>query len=151
MKDARSQSEQFLKFFFEVRGLVQALNLDRLQQEGLTATQFTLLNLLNTEGPTTVSALAQRINVHPATVVRSLDTLEQRKLISRARNPDDRREVHVLLKERGRAVQNSARGDFGRQIAAIFSAMSEHGRTALLAGYSEFVEVGREMVKQRQP
>ncbi len=148
---ASDQSEQFLNAWFEVRQLIQALNFRRFQHEGLSATQFTLINVLNPEGPTTVTSLAQRLNVHPATIVRTLDSLEERKLISRVRSTQDRREVHVLPTARGLAIQNSARGDFGRQIAAIFSAMSVPGRAALLAGYTEFAQVGRRMLNNRKP
>jgi DNA-binding MarR family transcriptional regulator len=146
LSHARRQSERFLKAWFDVRQLIQALNSRRLQQERLSATQFTVLNVLNPDGPTTVTALAQKLNVHPATIVRTLDSLEQRNLISRSRNAADRREVHVLITRRGRTLQNSSRGEFGREIAEIFSAMSKSGRRALLSGYSEFAEVGRRLL-----
>ena len=141
-----TQAQQFLTVWMELRRLVQALNSDRFQREGLSATQFTLLNVLDPRGPTTVNALARRLNVHPATIVRTLDVLEQRLLINRTRNTRDRREVHVTLTEQGRAIQNSARGDFGRSITDIFSAMSTSGRAAMLAGCSEFAEVGRRLL-----
>lgn len=145
-----AQVERFLHAWFEVRQLIQTLNLSRFKQEGLTATQFTVINVLNPAGPTTVAALAERLNVHPATVVRTLDGLEARKLVSRSRNAEDRREVHVVLTARGLNLQNSARGEFGRQIANIFSSMSEGGRAALLAGYSEFAEAGRRMLRDQR-
>lgn len=148
----QAQADEFLNAWFEVRRLIQALNLSRFKQEGLSATQFMVVNVLNPAGPITAVELAERLNVHPATIVRTLDGLEERKLISRARNPEDRREVHVTLTARGRELRNSARGEFGQQIANVFCSMSEAGRNALLAGYSEFAEAGRRMLgshKQR--
>ncbi|WP_162601365.1 MarR family winged helix-turn-helix transcriptional regulator [Occallatibacter savannae] len=139
----QAQAEQFLNAWFEVRQLIQALNLSRFKQEGLSATQFMVINVLNPAGPTTAVELAERLNVHPATIVRTLDGLEERKLIGRTRNVEDRREVHVTLTAKGRELQNSARGGVGRQIATIFCSMSETGRDALLAGYCEFAEAGR--------
>lgn len=142
----QAQADEFLNAWFEVRQLIQALNLSRFKQEGLSATQFMVINVLNPAGPITAVELAERLNVHPATIVRTLDGLEDRKLISRTRNVEDRREVHVFLTGKGRELQNSARGEFGKQIATVFCSMSEAGRNALLAGYSEFAEAGRRLL-----
>lgn len=144
------QAEQFLTAWFEVRQLIQTLNFNRFQGAGLSATQFTLLNVLNAHDATTVTALAERLNVHAATVVRSLDSLERRNLIVRSRNPADRREVLVSPTAAGKKLQNGARGDFTQQIIQIFSAMSEQGRDSLVRGYREFADVGRRQVHGNQ-
>ncbi len=143
------QAEQFLQSWFEVRRLIQTLNFNRFQSQGLSATQFTLLNVLNIDRTTTVTELARRLNVHAATVVRSLDSLESRGLIVRARNPEDRREVLVSATDQGRAMQNSARGAFTDHILQIFDSMSDQGREALVRGYTEFAEKGRALVASR--
>ncbi len=149
--DIKVQAEQFLGSWFEVRRLIQSLNFNRFQAEGLSATQFTLLNLLNVDRGTNVSELASRLNVHPATVVRSLDSLEHRGLVVRSRNPSDRREVLVSATAKGRTMQNSARGDFTDHILQIFRSMSVEGRTALVRGYTEFAVKGRELVSATKP
>lgn len=141
-----AQAAEFLTAWFEVRQLIQTLNFNRFQGAGLSATQFTLLNVLNTDKPTTVTALARRLNVHAATVVRSLDSLERRGLVVRSRNPSDRREVWVVTTPAGEKFQNGARGDFTQQIIQILSAMSDGGREALVKGYREFAEVGRKQI-----
>lgn len=144
-----AQAADFLEAWFEVRQLIQTLNFNRFQSAGLSSTQFTLLNVLNLDKPTTVSALAERLNVHAATVIRSLDSLERRGLIVRSRNPSDRREVWVLTTPEGVKFQNGARGDFTDQIVQILSAMSEEGRKALIKGYREFADVGRRQISTK--
>lgn len=141
--DREEQAAEFLRLWLELRQIVQAANFNRFQGEGLSATQFSLLNVLNTERATTVKELAARMNLGSPTVVRSLDSLERRGLIRRERNPEDRREVRITATREGETLQNSTRGDFTRKIEEVFSAMSEKGRTALLEGYREFLAEAR--------
>lgn len=143
-------ADQFLALWFEVRQLIQTSNFNRFQREGLSATQFTLLNVLNSDSEMTVSELARHLNLGSPTVVRSLDSLERRGLISRLRSVDDRRVVKVVLTQAGRAIQNSARGEFTGKIRQTFLNMSEKGRAALLSGYKEFVEKARETLPSDQ-
>ena len=53
------------------------------------------LNLVDSHGPLSPSALAQRSGLHPATITGILDRLERGGWVTRERDPSDRRAVLV--------------------------------------------------------
>lgn len=145
------QVEEFLAAWFEVRQQVQGLNFNRAHQHGLSTTQFIVLGWLDEkEGgePVTISWLAARLNLDPATVVRTVDSLENRGLVQRRRDKQDRRQVFVEFTEEGRATQHSSHQRFKSSIQTIFSSMSLEGRIALVKGLQEFVAIGRQVVQE---
>lgn len=140
-----AQVDAFLDAWFKVRQYVQGLNFNRAHQHGMSTTQFLVLALLDEAhdaGPATIRSLANRLNLDPATVVRTVDSLEQRGLVARRRDTADRRRVFVEFTEQGRAAEQSSRLRFKDSVARTFRAMSPAGRRALLQGLQEFVAVG---------
>ncbi len=138
------QLEEFLTAWFQVRQLIQALNFNRAHQQGLSTTQFIVLNFIEeAQEPCTISWLAGRINLDPATVVRTVDSLENRGLVARRRDKQDRRQVFVEFTEAGRQVQQTSQQSFKNSILEIFSAISPTNRQALVEGLKEFVTIGQ--------
>ena len=95
---SKAEVERFLVAWFAVRQFIQAANFNRFQGAGLSATQFMTLNLV----PSGVSGLAigelaQRMNLKPATVAKTVDSLEARGLVARARSAADRRSIEVTV------------------------------------------------------
>jgi DNA-binding MarR family transcriptional regulator len=70
--------------------------------EDITDGQYAVLALLDREGPQTPRALAEAEHVQPPSMTRMLNTLEQAGLLTRADDPDDRRQVIVTLSDAGR-------------------------------------------------
>src|SRR5262245_14687034 len=73
-------------------------------RHGLTADQFVLLACLAEQDATTQQELARRASSDPSTVRAMLVLLEGRGLVSRQRQPDDRRARIVTLTARGRRL-----------------------------------------------
>ncbi len=71
---------------------------------GLTGPQLWAMKVLAEGSPVRVSDLAQRMYLHPSTVVGILDRLESRGLATRTRSTEDRRVVTVSLTEEGRLL-----------------------------------------------
>ena len=69
---------------------------------GLTTPQLVVLLSLQDRGDVSVGVLADRISLSQATVTSILDRLERQELVSRRRNEQDRRKVHIDLTEAGR-------------------------------------------------
>lgn len=141
------QVEQFLTVWFAVRQLVQSLNFNRFHREGMSATQFMLMQLLDntrTQEPRSIGWLANQMNLDPATVVRTVDSLEKRGLVQRRRDKADRRLVFIEFTEQGRTTQHTMHLTFKSRLIDIFAAMSAEKRTALLEGLSEFITVSRQ-------
>ena len=147
------QAERFIASFSDLRKALGA-GFKHAHQQGFSTTQFMVLGLLSRcqeIGPCTIGAIAAKIGIDPATVVRTVDSLEKRGLVERRRDKQDRRQVFVELTEAGLAGLTEAHQQFITRIRAIFLSMSAEGRVSLLNGLEEFVRVGQEVpVEQEQ-
>ena len=141
------QAERFIASFSDLRKVLGA-GFKHAHQQGFSTTQFMVLGLVEkgqeTE-PCTISSIAGKIGIDPATVVRTVDSLEKRGFVERRRDKHDRRQVFVIFTEAGRAALFEAHQQFITRIRAIFVAMSAEGRASLLNGFEEFVRVGQEI------
>src|SRR6202049_416075 len=72
-----------------------------LEPGGLRPRHLIALNLLSEGGPTSQQALADSLSLDPSNVVGLLNELEERQLITRRRDPADRRRPLVALSPRG--------------------------------------------------
>lgn len=146
------QVERFMAAFSDLRKVMGA-GFKHAPQQGFSLTQFMLMGLVESarEGePYTISSLAAKLGLDPATVVRTVDSLEKRGLVERRRDKQDRRQVFVELTSAGRAVRIEMRQRFKKHIQAIFMAMSAEGRASFLHGLEEFVRVGQEAHGERE-
>ena len=73
---------------------------------GVTANQFVLLALLAEDDGITQQQLVRRASSDPNTIRAMLVLLETRGLVSRERNPNDRRAHNVTLTRKGRQTYN---------------------------------------------
>jgi DNA-binding MarR family transcriptional regulator len=131
---------RFLAAWFEIRQYIQAANFNHFHQAGLSATQFMILNLLPADGASvSIGELARRMNLKPATVAKTVDTLEDRRMLTRGKSADDRRLVLLRITDDGMKLQNAAAGHFRDQIREVFQAIPDSDRAALLQGLESFV------------
>jgi MarR family transcriptional regulator, organic hydroperoxide resistance regulator len=77
-------------------------------ETGLTGPQLWAIKTIAEQAPIMVSEIAQRMHLHPATVVGILDRLEKQGLVMRIRSTEDRRVVKVELTKQGRALVKKA-------------------------------------------
>ena len=91
--------------------------------EDVTLPQFRALVLMGAQGPLRPADLAEALSVDPSTVTRLCDRLETKKLISRRRIREDRREVWIRLSSAGQqfldAVTDNRRTEIARIIALL--------------------------------
>jgi len=74
------------------------------RKTGLTGPQLWAIKMISQNSPIRVSALADKMYLHPATVVGIINRLEERDLVKRIRTTDDRRAVNLTLTERGSEI-----------------------------------------------
>lgn len=134
------ETTRFLSAWMRVRQIVQAANFNRFHQAGLSATQFMTLNVVPQQGMT-LSDLAHKLNLSPATLNATVNSLEERGLVRRTRNPLDARKINISATKEGEEIQNSASQEFHRFMAGIFRSMSKNRRDGLLAGLEQVVEL----------
>lgn len=134
-----NEIDRFLAAWFEVRQFIQAANFNHFHKSGLSATQFMILNLLPAAGERmSIGELARRLNLKPATVAKTVDTLEERQMLTRAKSPQDGRQVLLEITAEGSRLQNAAAGHFRDQITAIFEALPAEDRAGLVRGLEGF-------------
>jgi DNA-binding MarR family transcriptional regulator len=87
-----------------LRRIIRAVGLysrELLRRRNLTAPQLATLRQLRRNGPLSAGDLARSISVSQATVTGIVDRLEHRELVTRNRDPEDRRRVVIGLTESG--------------------------------------------------
>lgn len=93
--------------FDNLRRLFQVINeLSRKaeRETGLTGPQLWAVKVVSESAPVSISEIARRMYLHPATVGGILDRLEAQGLVVRTRSPRDRRVVLVDLTQKGRSL-----------------------------------------------
>ena len=94
-----------------LRRIIRAVDLysrKLMTQTGLSGPQVICLRQLAQQGPMQTSHLAEAVNLSSATVCGILNRLEQRGLVVRERQLDDRRRVVVSLSEAGEDTVDNA-------------------------------------------
>src|SRR3954449_12128091 len=77
---------------------------------GVDGRAYTILSILETDGPGSQQELARLLGKAPAIVVAAVDDLEARGLVQRTRDPADRRRTRVTLtKAGGQALERADR------------------------------------------
>lgn len=90
-----------------VRTLIEAA----LKRHELTPIQYTVLSVIEHKPGLSSAALARRFYVSPQNMGQVLTVLEQRGLLTRMENPENRRLLIVDLTEQGRALQQAGAVD----------------------------------------
>ena len=146
--EIRDEAERFLDVWFETRRIVQTLNFNRFQQEGLSATQFIMLTMLGEAGDgASASTLAKRLNVNVTTTMRTAESLAARGLLSKARDPENRRRSVLALTPAGKAVHARMHEAFVGQVGAAFGSMAPELRAGLVEGLRAFVASGGDQAR----
>lgn len=135
---ANGEVARFLDAWFAARQIIQAANFNRFQGAGLSAIQFMTLNLLPAVQGISMGELARRMNLKPATVAKTVDSLEARGMVTRIRDAPDKRTVLVKATKVGATLQNEASQQFHAQIEGLFNAMLPKERAALIVGLESF-------------
>src|SRR4051812_31313311 len=92
---------------------------------GVDGRAYTILSILDTDGPGSQQELARLLGKAPAIVVAAVDDLEARGLVRRTRDPADRRRTRVTLtKAGGRALEHADRLA-AKAFASLFSGLGE--------------------------
>jgi len=78
------------------------------RETGLTSPQLWAIKTINENSLVNVSDLANKLYLHPATVIGIIDRLEKQDLVKRRRSKDDRRVVWIELTSKGHNLVKSA-------------------------------------------
>ena len=102
-----------------------------MEQITMHRAQATVLCKLFMQDGLTQSEIAQQLAVQGATVTDMLQRMEENKLVTRRRDPEDNRLVRVYLTEEGRKRERAITEQFLKLESHIFEAFDEHERAQL--------------------
>ena len=92
-----------------------------LKAHGISEQQWRVLRVLNEQGPTEPTKLAEQSVILTPCLTRILDNLESRELVSRSRHPDDGRRQVAVLTDKGHAMI----AEITPESAAIYQALEQ--------------------------
>lgn len=106
----------------------------RLVEHGLTLRQWVLLTALWRRDGLTVGQLAEHYRATEPSTSSLVSRMENKGLLARRHDPDDRRHVRVYLTERGRALDHLASIDeqIDEALLAGFTASEAHQFAAMM-------------------
>ena len=109
------------------------LLLEALAEHDLRLAHFAVLAALSDFGPLAQHELADRLDINRSHLVGYVDEIEQRGLVRRDRDPEDRRRQRVALTAGGRKLLRDLGAVAKRSQADFLSALSGSERETLLA------------------
>jgi DNA-binding MarR family transcriptional regulator len=100
-------------------------------EHGLHPMHFGMLMILSAEEPISQHDLGLRAGVDPSTMVARMDALEERGLVERIRNTEDRRSYEIRLSPEGRKLLGQLRRKAKAHGDRFFAPLSADERTEL--------------------
>jgi len=104
----------------------------------VTLPQLRTLVVVSLQGPQTVSALAERLDVHASTMTRMCSRLVARGLVARKPSALDRREVVIELTTTGQGLVDEVMDKRRHEINAVVTRMTPDDRDRVVAALELF-------------
>ncbi|MCI6206889.1 MAG: MarR family winged helix-turn-helix transcriptional regulator [Corynebacterium glucuronolyticum] len=102
------------------------VNYFRLAESGdLTGPQLTILSMLDKEGPSRVSDIAQKEGIQMPTASNAIHNLEKRGMVKRERDPFDRRGILVSITNFGHTTVLEVGKQRTEHLADMFSVLNQ--------------------------
>ena len=96
---------------------------EKLAASGLDSREYSILSILDTDGPGSQQELARLLGKAPAIVVAAIDDLEERGLVTRTRDPADRRRSRVTVTKAGSKALSHADKLAEAAVAELFTGL----------------------------
>lgn len=128
----KEKSLQFGRFLMVLSADYEARVLRNLRPHGLDRHYFVLLAIANSERYLTQQNLCEQFRLDKATVVRIIDSLEQRGFVERLHCVNDRRVHHLQLTEKAISLMPLIHESIQNTNHEMFESMSENERSTFL-------------------
>jgi len=100
----------------------------------MSLVHLNVLFVLSGEGPLAMNQLADLLDVSQASATGIVDRMEQRGLVARERDADDRRVVRVILSPQGEALIAGIAAERRDKLARLLESLADPDAAALLQG-----------------
>lgn len=116
-----------------------------LKEHELSMPQLAALQFLGAEGPQSVSAIAEHLNLSRTATSHSVERLVRKGLVGREEDPSDRRQKSVTLSQAGRQLISDIHHRAASTLDALLAALPSDKRDALERAMRDVVrELGTE-------
>jgi MarR family 2-MHQ and catechol resistance regulon transcriptional repressor len=109
------------------------------QEAGITLTQLSVLRQLR-QGPHPAGRLGHAVGLSPTSITRVLDRLEERGLVSRRRDREDRRCVDIHLEPKGQQLLGGVRVIRGSDLHRAVESMTSQERGQLTTALRRLIQ-----------
>jgi DNA-binding MarR family transcriptional regulator len=120
---------RFLRFSLQSHKKLE----DDLHKVGLTPPQFYVLATIGYAGGLPFGEIGAKMMVTVSNLTGIVDRLEEKKLVLRKRDENDRRVVHVVLTDKGAKLYKSTLPLFEKSVSEIFSMLESARQKELSA------------------
>jgi DNA-binding MarR family transcriptional regulator len=128
--------EKHQELLIALRKVIRAIDLHSKhlsKTSGLTSPQLLIMLEIDKASGVNSSQVAKSVNLSAATVTNILDRLENKDLITRVRNTDDKRKVGLYLTESGKALLLNAPQPLQEHFIEKFSNLAQWEQSQLLS------------------
>lgn len=123
--------ETLSEAFWGVAHRLRHLSRETLAPWDLSPSQSRPLGVLTRHGVLRLSELSEHLHIAPRSATEVVDDLEQRGLVERRSDPNDRRVTLVALTEHGKEVSAAIRSARSAEAERFFGGLSASDRTHL--------------------
>jgi DNA-binding MarR family transcriptional regulator len=136
--------EKHQELLIALRKVIRAIDLHSKhlsKTSGITSPQLLIMLELDKTAGVNSSQVAKNVNLSPATVTNILDRLENKNLISRVRDTQDKRKVGLFLTDDGKALLLNAPQPLQEHFIAKFSNLAQWEQSQLLSSMERLSEM----------
>jgi len=144
-------TEPLINAFFSIIGRLGIFSLCMDATSDLTLNQLRILFHLFYHDGKTMSEIADKLQVSHPTATGVIDRLEDRALVQRLPDPDDRRKVRLALTESGKSQIAEIRRTGAQAAQAAFAQLTAAQRDALLAALAPVYTLLMSEFKEKRP
>ncbi|AZQ83622.1 MarR family transcriptional regulator [Colwellia sp. Arc7-635] len=136
--------EKHQELLIALRKVIRAIDLHSKhlsKTSGLTSPQLLIMLEIDKASGVNSSQVAKSVNLSPATVTNILDRLENKNLVSRVRDTQDKRKVGLYLTDDGKAILLNAPQALQEHFIAKFSNLAQWEQSQLLSSMERLSEM----------
>jgi len=110
----------------------------------LAHSQWIALGIIFKQGPMTIKALTKELNVSQSAATQVVDSLVEKKMVTRIENKKDRRSVSIALAPSARTMAVKMKQRILKNLTAVFSPLTD-------AEFRTYAKLHRRIAKQIKP
>tara|TARA_B110000467_G_C18266055_1_gene449334 strand:- start:63 stop:572 length:510 start_codon:yes stop_codon:yes gene_type:complete len=136
--------EKHQELLISLRKVIRAIDLHSKhlsKTSGLTSPQLLIMLEIDKVSGVNSSQVAKSVNLSAATVTNILDRLENKDLVLRVRNTQDKRKVGLYLTEKGKALLRNAPQPLQEHFIENFANLAQWEQSQLLSSIERLAEM----------